>query len=264
MTQPRQDYETRDLAEFAIKLIDSRTLQPNDVHELNDRAKAIIAKTPDKTTDFASLAARYDDDQYPRTELELSAREVLQLPRHPMDHRKRIALGVYMAVLGAIALAIVPWAWSLATRMVAGAAAGKSAGTSKAAHFLWFTFTPSADFTLLIVVMVMALVGSVAVSLLTFGNRAGHKTLEDGFTWWYMTRPITAVGIGVLFYMTVVAGFFNQSAADGRTALAVAAAVGGLAGLFTDQVLQKMRGVLGQTRFDEASSDAGEKASGQG
>ncbi len=214
------------------------------------------------STDLAELASTFVDTEDHRAELAGSAKEVLKLPEHPMESGMKIGIGCYLIALGAVALAVLPWAWSLATSTISSSAAGK-AGTIQA-HFLGLGFTPTTEFSLVIIVILMAIIGSVAVLILTFSSRAGHETLERGYLWWYLTRPIAAAGVGVLFYMTVIAGYFNQAAAHGRAALVVAAAIGGLAGLFTDQVLQKMRGVLGQKPFEESAAGTDDQKSSSG
>src|SRR5215469_219793 len=106
--------------------------------------------------------------------------------------------------------------------------------------------------------------GSMAVMIITFANRAGQETLEHGFLWWYLIRPFAAAGVGVLFYMAIIAGFFNQTSARGRSALVLAAAIGGLAGLFTDNVVQKMRALLGLSSFSESAANAKPDTNTQG
>jgi hypothetical protein len=103
------------------------------------------------------------------------------------------------------------------------------------------------------VVIVTALIGSCAALALAFANRVGYKQLEKGWGWWYVTRPFTATAIGVLAYALLQAGFFGSGSSTTPDLLA-AGGIGGLAGLFTDQLLQKMRGALGLTAFLKSAS----------
>lgn len=164
-------------------------------------------------------------------------------------HRYRVGIGCYLVALGAVALAITPWAWSLATSAI-----GRT--PSSRARFLGLAFTPTAEFNMIIIVMLMAVLGSIAVMIIAFANRAGLGTLESGYLWWYLTRPFEAAAVGVLFYMAIIAGFFSQTSAQGRPALVLAAAIGGLAGLSTDKVLEKMRSALALTAFDTTAAAA--------
>jgi hypothetical protein len=69
--------------------------------------------------------------------------------------------------------------------------------------------------------------------------------------------------VAVLFYMVIAAGYLDQPTDRGRAALVIAAAVGGLAGLFTDKVLQAMSKLLGQTPFTTTATEEVEEKSGQ-
>jgi hypothetical protein len=245
MPQPRQQPMLRDLANFAATFAEHP-----DIQELHRRGRALTGQHTD-STDLAELAADYEPGPEHLAELVRSAQEILKGPQHPMPRTRRRIIGGYLTTLGLALLAVLPWAWSLAYH-----ASDKPAPR---AHFLGLGFTPSPEFSLIAIVILAALLGSVAVLLLTFSSRAGHETLERGYLWWYLTRPITAAGIGVLFYMAVLAGYFNQAVTSGHATLIAAAAIGGLAGLFTDQILSKMRSVLGLTAFDKAAAGTADK-----
>jgi hypothetical protein len=170
--------------------------------------------------------------------------------KEPMSELGRRAIGCYLVGVGLLMLVIVPWAWSVAWR------ANESDNGEATASFLGFDFTASAPATLLTMVVLMAVIGSVTVMTLVFAARAGHGTLEQTYVWWYVTRPVSAAGLGVLVYMFVVAGFFDfATIEDGSApALIVAAALGALSGLFTDQVLDRVRWVLGLSPFESGTA----------
>jgi hypothetical protein len=102
----------------------------------------------------------------------------------------------------------------------------------------------------------VAVAGSVAIMAITFSNRSGKHTLEKGWEWWYLTRPISAAVIGMLSYMAILAGYLD-AATTNRSELVIAAAVGGLAGLFTDKIIEQMRKVIGLTAFGTATKSSG-------
>ena len=260
MPDLRENPRLRDLAVIAeryVSLSKEDDLRPQaarqaliaaDLQDLRDKGNALLGAHL-TSTDLAELAASYQDSPEHREELARSAREVLGKPQNPMSSRSIAGIGCYLTVLATLVLAITPWAWSLATSSVGH--------TTDRARFLGLTFRPTTEFNLIIIVMLMSFLGSMAVMIITFTNRAGHGTLEQGFVWWYLTRPFAATAVGVLFYMAIIAGFFNQNSAKGRSALVLAAAIGGLAGLFTDSVLQKMSGaLLGLTNFNAPAANA--------
>jgi hypothetical protein len=171
--------------------------------------------------------------------------------KDPMTSGQRKLIGCYLIGFGALLVAVAPWVWAMAW------SANESGQVTS--HFFGLEFTVSAPSTLVAMVALMALIGSVTVMTLVFAARAGHDTLEQAYLWWYLTRPVSAAGLGILLYMLVVAGFFNLGSIEGGSegALVVAAALGGLAGLFTDQVVDKVRVVLGLRRFDRGTAKRG-------
>jgi hypothetical protein len=169
-----------------------------------------------------------------------------------MGSTGRTLIGVWIMVLFAVGLGHLPWAWSLA----------ENVATSKRpvhAHWLGLEFVPQKTAMLVIVVLTTAVIGSVATMALTFAHRGGYQKLEKGWGWWYITRPPTAASIGVLAFALLQAGLFSGNTAA-KSGLLAAAATGALAGLFTDQLLQKMRAILGLSAFSKSASDENEKA----
>jgi hypothetical protein len=140
------------------------------------------------------------------------------------------------------ALIHLPWAWSRTDRLLSG-------GSKPRAAWLWLHFQPTAASFLLLIVILTAVIGSATTMALTLGHRAGYRKLEEGWELWYLLRPVTAVGVGVLAYALLKAGLFTFT--NPQSDLFAAAAVGGLAGLFTDQLLQKMRKILGLSDFEQ-------------
>jgi magnesium-transporting ATPase (P-type) len=119
---------------------------------------------------------------------------VEQRPREPqkaISTATEVGIGCYLVALGAVALATTPWARSLATSSISRTPGGR-------ARFLGLAFTPTAEFNLIIIVMLMAVLGSIAVMIITFASRSGHRTLDSAYLWWYLTRPFEAAAVGVL------------------------------------------------------------------
>jgi hypothetical protein len=165
-----------------------------------------------------------------------------------MAKSRRRLVGVYLISLGIALLAVIPWAWSFASRAVA-------AQQAVSASFLGQQFNATPEFSMVLIVLLTATLGSVSVLAMTFSARTGRETLERGFFWWYLTRPISAAGLGLVFYLAFVSGFLAATTSTGQPTLIVAATIGGLAGLFTDQVYKKLFSVLGLV-------DSGKRASG--
>jgi hypothetical protein len=165
-----------------------------------------------------------------------------------MSASRRRGIGILLTVVGPVVLGHVLWAWSTTARLLT-----VGGGTPVRVRWIWLTFTPSPASGLLLVVLLTALSGSLATTALVFANRAGHRTLEDHWVWWYLLRPGSAASIAVLFYAVVFAGLFN-SGIPKHSDLALAGAIGGLAGLFTDRVLALLRSALGASAFNVSAS----------
>jgi hypothetical protein len=171
-------------------------------------------------------------------------------PVGKMDWPAQALIGIWIIALAAVALGHLPWAWALAERL------GNSKSAPRA-RWLGVAFTPRDSSVLLLIVMLTAVIGSTATLGLTFAHRSGYGTLEKGWGWWYVMRPFTATSVGVLAFSLIQAGFLGTKSAASSGVFA-AASIGGLAGLFTDQLLQKMRSALGLGAFAKSAADPAE------
>jgi hypothetical protein len=235
MADVRRNPMVRDLAEFALHFRDHP-----DVAELQRRGNALL-EAEGSDADLVSLAASFPDgeDADLLAELERSAREVLA-QQAPMSRRSRTLIGAYLLALGLAVIAALPWAWSFSTALADGQAGVR-------AHFLGLGFDPTPAFSEIVIVILTAMAASVAVMSLVFSARAGKHTLEEGWEWWYITRPVTAAIVGVVSFMAILAGFFDAPTGTDRPELVIAAAVGGLSGLFTDKIIEKLGKLIGAT-----------------
>jgi hypothetical protein len=107
-------------------------------------------------------------------------------------------------------------------------------------------------------VLLLAIVGGSAGSLVhtiaIFTSRVGRRTFETSYVWWYVLRPVGAVLLALIFVTAVSSGLLALSGGDGGSSAALAFLAGALAGLFTDAVLQRLRGLLGATSTEEDAS----------
>lgn len=122
---------------------------------------------------------------------------------------------------------------------------------------LWFLdFHMSEESGLLLLVASAAVAGAAVHLILVFTERAGYRTLEAGYLWWYLLRPVAAALLSVLFVIAVRTGLSTLGTAQPTTpSVPVLLTAGGLAGLFTDRVLQQMRNLLGSTDPETPASD---------
>ena len=160
--------------------------------------------------------------------------------------RRRLVGAVNLAV-GAFALAALVAAYGLAEQMVVAQEAAL-VGTVARHKVTWTgpDFFVSLNTSLLIVGAASGVAGSAIQQSIVFALRSGHESLERGFVWWYLLRPMWSALLGTLVVIALNAGLVSIGDTTTSTAgVTVLAAAGSLAGLFTDQVLQRLQHVLG-------------------
>jgi hypothetical protein len=168
------------------------------------------------------------------------------------------AVGLANIALGAVSLLTLCAAYGLAERLVA---AQEQAGDGRIATVTASWWGPDVSVTLsmslLLVGAAAGLVGSVIQQSIVFAQRAGHRTLQQGFVWWYALRPVWSALLGAVAVLTFNAGLISigdqTTSAAGVTVLVT---MGCLAGLFTDRMLQRLAPLLGATAPHEPAGEA--------
>jgi hypothetical protein len=170
----------------------------------------------------------------------------------PMGDLCRRLIGCGLLLFAAVILAHLFWAWSIAERLVV---VPPPTGPIRV-HWLGVAFTPTVTFIVILIVALAAMAGSTAATANVFANRAGYQKLEKYWVWWYVLRPAIASVVAVVAYVALKAGLVGGTiGATGTKGLAFAAVLGGLTGLFTDTMLVRLRGLLGQSPFNSSASD---------
>jgi hypothetical protein len=157
-----------------------------------------------------------------------------------MNRTSRAVVGLWLFAMSLLSVVGIYWACTEVERAEAG-------HRPVAAHWFVVSFPVSADTGLMALVAFAAIAGSAVHCIVVFSERAGRRTLERGYVWWYLLRPLGAALLGVLFYFAVRAGLMTLGTTAGPPSPAAGATLGAFAGLFTDRVLQKMGRVLGST-----------------
>jgi hypothetical protein len=91
---------------------------------------------------------------------------------------------------------------------------------------------------LLILILLIGALGSNLHGLISLSGYIGNKTYEGSWFLWYILRPFAGAILSFLFYLTIMAGFFNQITTQGEFFTIVA--LSGLVGLFSKQALNKL------------------------
>lgn len=175
------------------------------------------------------------------------------VPTRPklLEPELRIAVGItaYLSLLGALAVPATLWAFRIADQVTTA---------RPLVNVRWVGPQFSAD--ALTSVLLLAAVGGVVGSLVhaghLFSRRLARSTFEASYLVWYLLRPLLSALLGMTFVAVIRIGLVSLSAkgTDFSTPY-LSFAVGALAVLFLDTVLQKMRAILGATAVDEKASE---------
>jgi uncharacterized membrane protein YdcZ (DUF606 family) len=173
------------------------------------------------------------------------------LPPHEqsMSPTMRRVIGAVNAVEGPLAMVALVAAYGLAEHLVSSQeAAAEGTLAVERIGVLGTDLPVTLSMSLLLVGAAAGAVGSVIHQSIIFAHRAGHDTLERGFVWWYLLRPLWSGLLGAVVVTAVNAGLISigdeTTSGAGVTVLVTAGCV---AGLFTDRVLDRLRDLLGAT-----------------
>ncbi|SRR6266540_2831028 len=177
---------------------------------------------------------------------------------HPMTPKMTRWIGVTNITTGVLGLAALVATYGLAEHLVAlQEAAPDGTLATQPVHFLGEHISVTLSMSVLLLGAASGLVGSAIQQSIIFANRSGHETLERGWAWWYMLRPIWSALLGAVFVIAVNAGLVSIGDQTTSTAgVTVLATIGALAGLFTDKVLEKLGELLGATPTTEPATSA--------
>lgn len=156
-------------------------------------------------------------------------------------------VGCWLGALGMMCLFAVTWAWAIADR---------ATSATDAVHWIGPDFTATAATSALVLAAVGGVAGSFVHAGSLFAARVGRRTFEVSYFWWYLLRPIESALVAMVFLAAVRSGLTalgTQTSGGGTSVLAFLA--GALAGLFTDRVMQRLRGILGATKTDKKASE---------
>ncbi len=180
------------------------------------------------------------------TGMTMAAQAGPALPLDLMTTRARRILGAVTVVEGVLALAGLLASYGLAERLVAAEEA--SGGQLATVTVAWWgpDFSLTLSMSLLLVGAASGVVGSVIQQSIVFASRAGQDTLERGLFWWYVLRPVWSALLGSVVVVAVNTGLISIGDTTTSSAgVTVLVTMGALAGMYTDQALQRLQPFLG-------------------
>lgn len=181
--------------------------------------------------------SRTATSEEPKRELSADERQRLQ--------KVTIIVGLWQLGLAVITIIATFYWWPLVAQTASG-----TAGVG----LLGLDFNLTAASGALLIGLAGGVAGSLVHTIAIFSSRVGQDTLETSYVWWYILRPFEAALLALLFVAALNSGLIAISGGAVTAGQVVPFVAGGLAGLFTDAVLQKMRSILGATSTEEPAS----------
>jgi hypothetical protein len=92
----------------------------------------------------------------------------------------------------------------------------------------------------LVLATAVGLVGGTIATLLAVAKHMGDGDFNRRYAWWYVARPVWGALLAAIAYFLLLAGLVSGVSAEGGLTPAGVAVVGGLTGLFSQLVLEKL------------------------
>ncbi len=144
-------------------------------------------------------------------------------------------LGLFLMVLGLVLLYFMIALWP------AVQSAATNAEKKKAITWFGWSYAPTPDTALLILVILVSALGSYVHATVSFTDYVGNRQLARSWIWWYLLRLFVGTSLAVLFYFAIRGGFFGGGANSTDINPYGIAALAGLVGLFSKQATDKLR-----------------------
>src|SRR6185436_669369 len=96
---------------------------------------------------------------------------------------------------------------------------------------------------LLLIVLFAGAFGSLIHGLRSFVWYVGNRRAVTSWSAYYFALPFIGSGLAFIFYLVIRGGFFSPTASVEGTSPVGFAAVAALIGMFTEQAVQKLKGV---------------------
>jgi hypothetical protein len=149
-----------------------------------------------------------------------------------------VLIAVVAGLLAAVAL------YSLWTFWPAGGAGGKAPASQRVNYFGWHT-TISRDTLFFLIVALGGAIGGLTHTIRSVSWYVGNRQLRWSWLLFNLMLPVVGALAGTVFYVVLRAGLFSSTAAGavspfGFTTVAV------LAGLFSEQAMEKLRQIATQ------------------
>jgi hypothetical protein len=123
------------------------------------------------------------------------------------------------------------------------AASARGARESTVTMLAW-SFRPTPEVALLLLVTFSSSLGSALHACISFTDYVGNRRLATSWVWWYLLRVLVGTSLALVFYFAVRGGLFSTTTSTDVINPFGVAALAGLVGLFNKQATDKLREVF--------------------
>ncbi len=123
------------------------------------------------------------------------------------------------------------------------ATGGAGIALTKTVHFFGYDRTLSRESLFFVMIAFAGALGGMVHSLRSLGVYVGNRELRWSWVPFYFLKPVLGAALATLLYFVLRAGLFSSSASTAQTSPYGFAAIGALAGLFSDQAVEKLKKV---------------------
>jgi hypothetical protein len=155
----------------------------------------------------------------------------------PVPFWGRMLLGMFLVGAGTALL------YSLIALWPTVEAVGTDAAGKKTISWFGWSYEPSADAALLVMVILVSALGSYVHAAVSFSDFVGNRRLASSWIWWYVLRIFVGSALAVLFYFSIRGGLFGSPQSTDVNPYGFAA-LAGLVGLFSKQATDKLREIF--------------------
>lgn len=141
--------------------------------------------------------------------------------------------------------------------------ASGTTGSIRPVRVLWLNWKhPSAEPLELLLVVAMASIGACIHALTSLTTYIGNRRFIDSWSSWYLIRLPAGVGLALLLYFVLRAGFISASSGGGTINPYGLAAFAGLSGMFSKEATDMLHDVYSTVFKSSANSQRADKVDG--
>ena len=161
---------------------------------------------------------------------------------HVFEGRETLVVGMFMLGLAVFLAAMLLSVWP--------------SSTSDGGNVIWVGLTESIGLS---IAMIAGALGAFIHVATSFASYAGNRSLTASWFWWFLLRPPMGAALALIAYFVMRSGLLLDGALGVQVTPFGIAALGGVIGLASKQIIDKMRNVADTTFNTPEDSARGDK-----